>query len=170
MESRQPPLIDLPLYRYLDTVGDGSGTKNANGNYSGGATKFLIAPPATDRYFVLHRVLITIEDAQGFDAGDYGAIAGGLTNGVLVNWIKDGTTHDLTNGIPIKTNAGWGIQCYDISFQDFGAGNNFLLVRWTFARRGQPLGLALGDSLEFVLEDDLTGLVAHYFQVQGCRW
>src|SRR4030067_28921 len=36
--------IEEMLFRYLDTVGDGSGTKTANGNYSVTPQNFLIKP------------------------------------------------------------------------------------------------------------------------------
>jgi len=157
-----------PIYRYLDTNGDGTGTKDAIGNYSAAAADFFIAPPAGQRYY-LARLLVVIEDgAAGFDTGDYGAITSGLTNGIVAKWVRSGTTHDLTDGVPVKTNVGWAAQCYDVALQTFGAGNSFLTVRWTFERRG--VGILLTnpeDKFVLTLNDDLSTLVQHRFQVQG---
>ncbi len=103
-------------------------------------------------------------------AEEYGNLGAALTNGITVR-LQDsgGTVLDLTDGLPVKTNAGWGQLCYDVDLKSWGAGNELLLVRWTFERAGQPLRLEGEDSgrLEVVLNDDFTGLLAHTFQVQG---
>ena len=157
-----------PVYRFLDTNGDGTGTKNATGNYAAAATDFFIAPSTGERLY-LARLIVLIEDgAAWFDSGDYGAIAGGLTNGVVPKWVRNGTTHDLTDGVPVTNNVEWAQLCYDVSLQTFGAGNSFLTVRWTFERRGAGLVLASPqDKFSITLNDDLTELVKHRFQVQG---
>lgn len=157
-----------PLYRFLDTNGDGSGTKNAIGNYAAAATDFYIAPPVGERYY-LARLIVLIEDgAAGFDSGDYGAITSGLTNGVVVKWVRSTTTHDLTDGVPVTNNVEWACLCYDVALQTFGAGNSFLTVRWTFERRGAGILLTNPqDQFVVTLNDDLSTLVQHRFQVQG---
>lgn len=160
------------LSRYLDTVGNGSGTKNANGNYSGaglGETIFKIQPAAGSVYRIA-RVIISIRDASGFQAEEYGNLAAALSTGIEVRVQNDsGTLIDLTDGIPITTNAAWGELCYDVDLKTWGNGDEFLLVRWTFSRSGTTPQL-VGDRnerLEFVLNDDLSGLVSHYFLAQG---
>ena len=40
------------LFRFLDTVGDGTGAKNAIGNYSVAAEQFKIIAPANTRYAI----------------------------------------------------------------------------------------------------------------------
>ena len=155
------------IYRYLDTKGDGTGTKNANGDYST-PDIFYIAPDLKD--MVLHRLIVLIEDGANMRAEHYGTLGAALTNGVVVR-VSDpsGVLVDLTDESPIKTNAGWGALCYDVDVKAWGAGNDLLLVRWTFAKAGIPLVLdaKAGHKLEVVLSDDLQGLVRHYFMVQG---
>jgi hypothetical protein len=49
------------------------------------------------------------------------------------------------------------------------AGDEMLQVRWTFAKSGAQLRLNGNNNerLEVVLDDDLDGLIEHYFMVQG---
>ena len=81
--------VENNLYRYLDTVGDGTGTKIATGNYSVMADDFKISPGATER-FEIHRMVVFIEEDARMSLEEYGGM------GVA-----------LTNGIPVKTNGGW---------------------------------------------------------------
>jgi hypothetical protein len=157
------------INRYLDTNGDGTGTKNANGNYSSVADIFYIQPPAGSRYEI-NRMIVTVQDTGAQRAEYYGALGTALTNGITVREQNDdGTFNNLTDGITIKTNAGWGSICYDVDLKSWGAGDSMLLVRWTFRNAGDPIQLNgnSNDRLEVVLNDDLSGLVAHYFMVQG---
>jgi hypothetical protein len=159
------------LYRYLDTDGDGTGTKSANGNYSAGgagATEFFIQPPANTLY-VLHRMIIHIHDSTAFSAEKYGALAA-LANGisVTVDQISPAVELvDLTDGIPIKSNAEWGQVCFDVDLASYGQGDVYLNARWTFSKAGQPVVINENQKLAVTLNDDLTGLVDHYFMVQG---
>ena len=156
-----------PLFRYLDTNGNGTGTKNAIGNY-GTATSFYITPDSIRQRFILHRVLYYIEDdAQGIDLSTYGGITA-LTNGILVRNIRaNGDIYDLTDGVAIKTNGDIARICYDVTISAFPANNNFVTGRWTFSKSGAPIILNHGDKLEFLMRDNLSTLVAHYFMIQG---
>lgn len=156
------------IFRYLDTVGDGTGTKNAIGNHASAAEEYKIVPPSDETY-ILERVLISIRDTGTFDAENYGNGVG-LTNGIIVEKRNgSGQLLDLTDGLPIMHNAGWGAQCFDISHLAMGTGDEIMNIRWTFSRSGQPIRLdgVNGEYLSFTLNDDFSGLVQHYFQVQG---
>ena len=159
------------LYRYLDTDGDGTGTKNAIGNYSGAVEEFFIAPPAST-VFEIHRMIVSIEDSANPSADVYGNLAAALTNGVSIK-IKDasGDLVDLCDGVTIKANSHWSRICYDVTNLNFGSGNDIVQVRWTFAKSGKPIYLDgdKGQYLSVDVNDDLTGLVSHYFMVQGVR-
>ena len=167
--SGQPTKQGRLISRYLDTNGNGTGTTNANGDYSTVSDIFYIQPAAGE-VFRISRMIVTVEDTAGMAAADYGNITGNLTNGITVREQNDsGTITDLTGGIPVKSNAQWARLCYDANVLTWGNGNEFLTVRWTFARTGQEMRLD-GDEnerLEVVLNDDFTGLVTHYFLVQG---
>jgi len=160
--------VKTPVYRFLDTVGDGSGTKNANGNYSLGEERFLIKP-AADEVIRLERMIVTIEDTAGFTAAKYGDIAA-LTTGVDIKFVRDGVDIlSYTDNELITTNARWASFCYDADLKTWGAGNELLAVRWTFSKSGTPVRLVGSEveSFEIVLNDDLSGLVLHKFHVQG---
>ena len=159
-----------PLFRYLDTVGDGTGTKDAIGNYSGAEEEFFIAPPAGTVYQI-NRLIVEVRDGNGMRAEHYGTLGAALTNGIEVQ-TRTGvstTVIDLSDGLPITTNAEWGGLCFDAEVKAWGAGDDFLLVRWTFASSGGNIRLDgdSGERLAVILNDDLTGLGSHTFMAQG---
>ncbi len=157
------PGVDIPFYRYLDTNGDGTGTKNAV--LDGSVTPQTIKYTAT-AFVVIYRMLILIGDSTAPAAGNYGDVAT-LTNGIDVEVEMNGTTVDLLDGISIKSNLDWARQCYDVGLSSYGTGTNFITVRWTFERAGVPIPMYPGDDLTVTINDDLTGLTDHYFQLQG---
>jgi hypothetical protein len=160
------------ISRALDTVGNGTGTKNANGNYSGAAEEFLIAPDSGEDW-VITRMVVSIEDTAGIQADEYGNLGAALTNGIKVEvHNSSGLLYSLTDpSLPVKTNAQWGVYCFDVDMKSWGTAptDDLLLVRWTFAKSGQPIKLRSreGEKLVVTLNDNLTGLIAHYFVVQG---
>lgn len=156
------------LYRYLDTNGDGTGTKNANGNYSGAVEEFYIEAQAGDSIKIA-RMIVSLEDTAVMQAEEYGNFGSALTNGITIKVLDedDNVISDLTNGVPIKTNAQWGALCYDVDKKAWGAGDELLLVRWTFTKAGDFWHLEPGQRLVVYLNDDFSGLVNQYFMVQG---
>ena len=158
------------LARFLDTAGDGSGGKNATADFSAASAIFSIQPSAGVSYRIT-RLLIAIGDGNGFNASGYGAGAA-LVTGIQVRVQDDsGTIVDLTDGVLVKSNEGWGHHCFDVSWKEFGVtpANEIVNVRWTFAKSGQQLRLvgSNNERLEVVLKDDLTGLISHHFKVNG---
>lgn len=172
--TRRADRGDLPIYfsNFLDTNGDGTGEKSAIGDYSpvgSGQTSFFLQP-ASGTVCRISRLIIQIEDNSAiFSAENYGGIASPLSSGIQIFVPINGTSSDLTDGLPIKANAHWGRFCYDINFSSFGTGNNFLSARWTFAKAETFIRLVgdLNQRLEIVLNDDLSDLVSHTFLVQG---
>lgn len=164
-------MSNKPLFRFLDTVGDGSGVKNAIGDYSSTPTKFLIKSKPGEMFFI-NRLLVSIEDDKTCDAEVYGSMASALTNGVEIKeTANDALVVDITDGLPIKTNGEWGRICSSLEVKDWGptAAYDYIQVCVTFGKCGQPLFID-GDSkeqLEIILNDDFSGLVAHHFMVQG---
>lgn len=138
------------------------------GDYSAAAQEFYIQPPANETWRV-QRVIILIRDGAMFAADNYGAGAV-LTNGISIQLANDGgVLQDLTSGVPIMDNASWGAHCYDYTDHVFGAGDNFLAVRWTFEHSGRPVMLrgSLEQRLQVVLNDDFTGLIDHRMKFDG---
>jgi hypothetical protein len=159
-----------PVHRFLDTNGDGTGTKNAIGDYST-PDEFFFTPAGAD-VFQAERLLVTVEDTNGMKSNLYGVLAA-LTNGIEVKIIdSDGSTviEDLTDGLPIKTNAHWRRYCYDADVDAWGGAapaDDHLSVRWTLAKAGVPLILKAGQRISVFLNDNLTGLISHLFGLQG---
>lgn len=157
-----------PLFRFLDTVGDGTGTKDATGNYAAADTPFLIRTTDPSERYIIHRVMSYIEDAGGApNLSLYGGLTA-LTDGIVCQVVyRDGTIYPLTDGLAIQSNSEWARICYDVTIDTFPAGNNYVHARWTFSRSGWPIALNPFDRLEFVMRDNLSSYVQHSFLVQG---
>jgi len=156
------------ISRHLSDDGTTSGGKNAIGNYAS-PTRFYIQPAAGE-VFIIRRIIVEIEDGPTMRAERYGGLPAALPNGVIAQKATNGVqTLDLTDGIPVKTNAGWGRLCYDVDIKTWGAGDELLLVRWTFGASGTDIELIgdNNDSLDIVLNDDFTGIIKQNFLVQG---
>ena len=153
--------------QFADTIGDESGTRDAIGNYVA-ATDFKLVPAARTVVHI-HRLIVQIE-VSGNTAADIYGDQPQLVNGIRVLRLDsdDNVLREYTNSETIKDNAGWDRYCHDVNYVTFpGAGNNFVSVRWTFNRGGAPIKLTNGDYFALRLNDDFTGLVAHFFNLQG---
>jgi hypothetical protein len=160
--------IGRTIYQYLDLDGDGTGTKNANVDGSSVVQNFKIVVP-DNQVYELARMIIHVRDSGVISPQTYGALAA-MANGITIKTYDSGdnVVDALDGGVSIKANAEWGRVCYDVDIQDRGAGfEGYVNVRWTFEKAGQPLRLTEGQYLQVTIADNLTGLLEHYFQVQG---
>lgn len=148
----------------LTVNGDGTGTSNANGNYSSAAEDFYIECPANST-IMINRMIVKLEDTGAFDVESYGNGVS-LTNGVRVFHERRGVEHEIT-ATPIFTNGDWAGHCFDTRVDAYGQGDEQLSARWSFDRFGGPLFLQVGDKFIVRLEDNFTGLVAHEFIAEG---
>ena len=156
------------LYRYMDSVGDGSGDESFIGDYSSAAEEALLIP-ASNEIIKVARLIISAEDTSGMTAAKYGNMAA-LTNGVTIQ--KKNTTGvvtDITDGVAIKTNAQYSALCYDADIKTWGQGNELLTARFTLSKSGEPVILngSLGEYLVVNLNDNFDGLISHKFMAQG---
>ena len=158
--------MSIKVFQFLDVNGDGSGNNNANGDYSSTPEEFYFEAPSRVN---LYRMIISLRDTTGMIAEEYGNLGSALTNGYELKFLNaDLTTRvNLTGGIPIQDNAGFGRYCYDAQIISWGPGDEYLNVRWTFSKSGGPLKLSAGQRLSITLSDDFTGLLEHRFMVQG---
>jgi len=145
---------------FMDSVGDGTGLINMA--VDGSVTPMYFKVTAGFRETLLiNRLMIQIGDAGTLDAGQYGNRVI-LANGIELGVERDGEVIlDLTKGLPVKTNADWAAYCYDVSAIAFGAGDNYIAVRWTFIKDGKALRLDEGDSFFIKIQDNLTPLNRH---------
>lgn len=157
------------LNRYLDSVGDGSGTKNAIGDYSVLPLILQIAPPS-GKIYRIRSMIFTLEDDAAMEVQNYGGLLAPLTNGLLIR-VQDATSTllNLTDGLTIKSNGMFALQGAVPERLNFGAGNNLLVARRNFMDCGMMINLNGTESqkLQVVLSDDFTGLISHYVTVQG---
>lgn len=165
--------------RHLDTDGDGTGTKNAIGDYSSTEEIFYIQPSSTQVFRITRMMVLVRGDKNSFYTDSYGSRTS-LTNGIVVRTHDDsGILINLTDNVPVKTNGNWGRFCYDSEVYPANTGNTdtYLRVRWTFEKSGYPIRLdgSNNERLEVVLNDDFSlnsggsnsELVEHYFVAQG---
>lgn len=159
-----------PLIRYLDTIGNGTGIKNATGNYSIVPQPFFIAPSA-GQIFVITALLLQMSDNGPFGQSIYGSLATPLTNGLLVSYKRGATiVTDLLDGIPIKTNDNFYHQSYHTLMATFSAGVNTIVCRLINAEEnGYSIVLNgnYSDRLEVYCQDDFSTLVDQTFKVNG---
>lgn len=155
--------------RHLDTIGDGTGTKNAVGDYSSTATDFKLRP-AGGTVFVVERVVILLGDSATFVNDGYGAAAA-LTNGILVEKYDHGGSSVITSihdGLAVKTNFDWArFAGNDVSVEYAGT-NKHRVWDW---RPPAPIRLdgTLNQELRFRLNDDFSVLTEHYFAAEGFK-
>ena len=166
-----------PYVRLLTTTGDGvTGDSEMTGDYSGAPAEFYLQGPTRDESeygAVISRVLIYVEDSGAFDAAKYGNGVT-LTNGItLEHRTSDDVLISSFTPNPVKSNGDWASLAFDAQVQSWGTGNEFLTVRYTFAKfsGGDDPGLLLddGEKLVCTVNDDLSGLVAHRITAQGHR-
>ena len=164
--------ICAPFFRMADTVGDGTGTKNAIGDLSADDGVPFYLKAASDESLSVARILVLIEDGGPLNADNYGGLAGPLTHGINIYRTDSAGTKiaDITDpDTPVVSNMTWSIYSYDVTNINFGSGNDGVTVRWTFAKSGDELTLDAYEAIVIDIDDNLTGLVRHYFQFQGIR-
>ncbi len=159
------------ISQYLTDDGTQSGSAQMTGDYTvatGTPTRFYYQSESS-RAATLHRLLISISDSNGILASEYGNLNTALTTGITLD-IRDDNGDvilDLMDNRPVQTNGDWGELCYDVALQDWGAGDDYVLVRWTFANAGRSIHLPAGWNIGCSLVDDFTGLIKHGMVLQG---
>jgi hypothetical protein len=112
------------------------------------------------------RYLITMLSANSMDDGKFGSLAA-LTNGLVLR---------IVNGFQktifcFKTNGEIKQFCYDLQYASkSAAGTNGLSARITFAgqdKHGVAMRISTGDVIQWVVQDDLTGMLNIQCSVQG---
>lgn len=163
-----PALAENNAQIFSEAATNGSHT-NAVGNYNlTNKGIWKLQPPINETWHV-HRLLIHYEDAGTMDTAAYGnAIT--LTNGIIIRSNISNTIYNLTYD-PVHTNGEWSKHNYDVRHDQYGTGNEFISARWSFDKAGTIIKLdgANGDSIDIILQDDLTGLISQSFVFQGYK-
>lgn len=168
-ELRSGPAQEY-IHRYLDSVGDGSGTKNGGLDHSGAAEEYMLVP--SGEIYRITKLRIFIEDTGGaFPYDGYGAIATGtVTNGVEVK-VKDGSGDvlDLLHGIPATSNSTWLHHGQLETISPFSTGY-LMVVTLDFAASGTVVRLDPTDNSQYlavILEDNFSTIETHCFIAEG---
>lgn len=164
----------FPNSRYADTVGNGTGTKNAALLNGSGTPAILRIAPGPTEIFKVSRMIPTVEDTGNLDSGGYGNGAA-LTNGIevllkrFVGESNEETLWDITDGIKVKTNAAWKTLCFDENLSTYGLGNQLVAWRYSFFldNNGDPIMLSgqNKEQLQIIFNDSMLFLVNHYFRI-----
>ena len=162
---------DYQFRQYMTAAGDGTGTINANGNYSATATAFFVQP-SSDYIYLVGAVFIAISDDAKFIQTGYGAIAGGVTNGVQGFIKQNGIEVDASAGNRFKQNLDWFGVGSEVVISSFDLNPQTLSVKFdTFADTGAYIKLdgRSGDQIGLRFNDDFSTLVRQTGVVRGIR-
>jgi hypothetical protein len=144
-------------------------TKAMNVNGSSTTQIFQIGPVgvATGIYIDITRIMGYIQDGNAMDDSMFGGISGGLTNGIVFRLNND----VITNYWNMKTNGQIGLLAFDANYTAKApTGSYGFRFRNTYAgpsKHGVTLRISPGDTLELLVQDDLTGLEVFNMMAQG---
>jgi len=160
------------VYQPLSTDGAGGGTISQNVNGSSTPVLFYIQPGALERY-ILKRMNLHAIDGNWNNASQYGALGTALANGIQIyKEINGGAViKDYTEFMPIKRTHDWALLAGVDSVNVGGAGEDALIVRWTFNLGYSDIELDGSKNERLVLEvpDNLTGLTDQIAFIQGFK-
>ena len=154
--------------RFMDTVGDGSGSTDLNVDGSTTPVIFKIVPTHGEILY-LSRLLWYLRDTGSLDSGGFGN-GPELTNGIDFGFYYDvGLPSEgryPSQLEPITTNGGWAKYCGpDVVPLTFGSGDEILSCRYSFYKdvglEKQEMPWLAHDRLEefwLIVQDDLTGI------------
>ncbi len=144
---------------------DGDGTHEMAADYSVTPGTYYLAAGPEDTIEVTRIMLYAQGD--GALAATTFATEAALDPGLAPTIRRaDNTTKDLTDGVPITTNASIAQHCYDSVPKQWGAGDNGQAGRWTF-EHAVPEMLYPGDRIEVVLSEDLSEFTTFTIKVEG---
>ena len=149
----------------LSSEGDGTGVTNVKDQ-----GEYYLQPPSGQKYIICG-LRVWIKDFGAVDAGSYGNNVT-LANGMILQ-VKSGTNviNDITRGVPIKTNGDW-LRIAKHEENSFGSGANHLSYFIDFLEsgvRGVVLNGTLNQRLSLNAQDNMPGLVFHYFTPVGYK-
>jgi len=145
--------------RFLDTTGDGTGTKNAGVNGSSTPVIHRIRPAAGETIY-LSDLFVSFTAAAQLVADGYGDLAA-LTNGIKVEVVSVNSAGDVTveedllDGLTIKSHDHWG------RYLGENSGGHPLIIRGV---SDVPDGYR---ELRVTIQDDLSTMDEHYFLARG---
>lgn len=162
------PVDGFPIQQFLTPTGN-TYFYNANLDYSGGVTTIYHEVPAPYTRFEVTSILINVSDNANFNQSDFGAIAGGLTNGIKFYWTTSAFgERQLFSGLAVKQNYQWYSITFHCGLTTFaGTSQTLSSDIQTINEYGKPLTLLRGEKFSVKLNDNLSTLVAFTVQLRG---
>ena len=177
-ESTHPIIIGIAgnifsLDRPLDSafaIGDNITKLISNMAVDGSVTpvSFRLSPHIGDIWHIL-RFLINMIHGSAADDSRFGSIAS-LTKGVVLRKF-DGATGEYSTYTNWKNNGDMVLDMFDVDYGDKAGGGKFS-TRGRFSIKSATeavpkISQADGDYLEFLIQDDLTGVISFIVKAQG---
>lgn len=162
--------LDVPLDQVFSTVDTNVISAIHHMNVNGSVTPqvFQIGPVggATGVDVDITRILGNISDGTAMDDGKFGGIPA-LTNGCVLRR-NNGVITNIWN---VKSNGAIGLLCFDAQYTTKApSGENGYRFRNTYAGQGKhgvTIRLEAGDTLELIVQDNLTALTDFQMMAQG---
>ncbi len=164
------PRTGTPTQKFCTANGLGTGPIQITGDYSGAPVDFFYTSDST---FDVKTFQLTITDDTNFNQTDYGAIAGGLINGVKVfQYVAAlNVTFPLLSGIAFKQNYEWLLVTSNVTVTSFAGVKQSMAVVFDIEKDyGTVQRLARGDKFIFRVNDNLTSLVSHTMMIRGNKF
>ncbi len=159
-----------PFHEFLDTNGDGTGIRNAIGDFSSSPVDFFYTRPAgSDGNLFLNSFVIHLQSPVKVSASGYGDSMNPLPNGISL-FIRDKaavTVRDFTPGIPVKTNSDWSRYGGRTSIEPYSGGDYFFKATFRAVSPDEPILLPPEHSMGLTLNDDFSGLISQTFFLGG---
>ena len=118
--------------------------------------------------FVINTAVIEVSDSGNPGLGDYGNVAGPLTNGTRFYTRVDGV--ETLRGQDMNSNRTLSNLGPFVQQQDFSASNAISIYTFDFLQhspKGFLLQVKKGDRMGFKVRDNLSTLVAHNLALKG---
>lgn len=167
--------VDSPLDSVLP-VGAAVTTGPSNMAVNGSVTPQIfglrgqaVLPSGVDLVFDVTRIIFHCITEDPVDLSKFADIAGGITNGLVLRK-RDGVYNNIFNA---KTNGELAGIMYDLSVQaatNPAQGQDGFYARLTFAGQnkiGVAIRLQKGEDLEFIVQDNLTGITLFEVIAEG---
>lgn len=151
----------VDFYRLADSIGDGTGEKNAVGGIPG--TYRLTCGPY--ERLLVQAMIVYLEDSRKMRTQNYGGMTDPLPIGITISQdMADGPPQLVTDpDNPIKSNGDWALFSGNTTPLVL-EGHEGLIVR---VSENALMRLDPGESIAITMPDDMTGLIKHYFAFQG---
>jgi hypothetical protein len=154
--------------QFLSTNGDGTGDVLQNANYSVTPGFFYVEAPAGVVLAISHMHIVVADNAT-LNMDEYGAIVGGLTNGLAFEKRINGVVSDVYEGFRLKINVDF-LSVLETTITTFaGTAQALLGVIFYSESFNGSLILNPGDYYGIRVNDNLASLVRQFAVVWGTK-